>query len=111
MASAPTHIKSGSVVVAIDDLTADDLAHLLDCKRAEPVGERARDDAEVRRAMWALLRLMPRRTATELARLIDTEHPRLVLAEHWHDFATARFGSASPRTLGYYANAAASVAA
>jgi hypothetical protein len=113
METTPTHLGSGAIVISVDELTAEDLQHLLDLKRSEPARIRAREDEELRRRLWQLLHRMPAKTAAEIAELLSDTSPAVVLADYFDDFLLAHLGRrcADVRTIGYYLNTSASVAA
>jgi hypothetical protein len=113
METTPSQLASGAIVISVDELTAEDLQHLLDLKRSEPERIRAREDEELRRTLWRLLHQMPAKTAAEIAELLDDTHPAAVLADYFEDFLLAHLGgrSADVPTIGYYLSSAASVAA
>lgn len=88
-------------VIAIEDLSAEDLAHLLSVARErEARGGREEDVVELRRALWRLLRAMPRDTAREIAAAIGTEHPGVVAATYQQAFLDAAFGPGPIPTIG-----------
>ena len=70
MQTTPTHLASGAIVISVDELTAEDLQHLLDLKRSEPERIRAREEEELRHMLWRLLHRMPAETAAEIAELL-----------------------------------------
>jgi hypothetical protein len=106
--NAPTHLSSGSVVVSIDSLTAEDLQALLDLKRSEPERLRAVEDEQLRRKLWKLIRKMSEQTASEIAELLgDGTHPAVVLTDRFEQFLLAEYGDARTRAFGYSASVAA----
>ncbi len=105
--STPTHLSSGSVVVSVDELTTDDLAHLLDLKRSEPEHRRAVEDEELCATLWRLVHQMPRKLGAQIADALSDANPRVVLSEYFGSFLMARFGAASVRAFGYAASVAA----
>jgi hypothetical protein len=113
MQTTPTHLASGAIVIPVDELTAEDLQHLLDLKRSEPERIRARNDEELRRTLWRLLQRMPAKTSAGIAELLSDTSPGVVLADYFDDFLLAHLGhrSADVPTTGYYLSTSASVAA
>jgi|GEM_PF-2327820 hypothetical protein len=95
METTPSQLASGAIVISVDDLTAEDLQHLLDLKRSEPERIRAREEEELRRTLWRLLHKMPPKTAGEIAELLETTHPAAVLADYFEDFLLAHLGRRS----------------
>lgn len=75
MQTTPTHLASGAIVISVDELTAEDLQHLLDLKRSEPERIRAREEEELRHMLWRLLHRMPAETAAEIAELLSLDPP------------------------------------
>jgi hypothetical protein len=108
-----THFSSGSVVMPIDELTAEDLRLLLDLKLSEPDRIRAREEEELERRLWWLLSDIPKPKAAEIAKSLGVYHVGVVLREWFDDFYAAATGRRVNHTesLGYYEGAAASVAA
>jgi CRISPR/Cas system-associated protein Csm6 len=113
MQTTPTHLASGAIVISVDELTAEDLQHLLDLKRSEPERIRAREEEELRHMLWRLLHRMPAETAAEIAELLSDTSPAVVLADYFDGFLLAHLGRRSVEvvTIGHCLNTSASVAA
>jgi hypothetical protein len=109
----PTHISStsASIVVDIDDLSAQDLRELLGLKLAEPERLRALADESLRRRLWQLVHKMPRRLSAQVAEVLSDANPRVVLAEYFPPLLRAAVGLAKAQEMGYWTNTSASVAA
>lgn len=109
MLADPTHIASadGKIVRSIEDLSAEDLRHLLDLKLAEPETERIAEAHELRRRLWRCLRSMPKETARELAGQIATVDPGLLLETYQDAFLAAAFGPGPVPTVGAFRRGAA----
>jgi hypothetical protein len=94
MVTEATHLASGNLVVAIDDLTIEDLAHLLWIKRTEEERLRIRDETALERDLWRCICRMPPEAGASIAgQLNDGIAPAVVLAESFDHFYAARVSS------------------
>jgi hypothetical protein len=103
MLPTPTHLASGSVIVHLDDLSPEDLAHLLWVKRTEADRLRERDARALERSVRRWIAKMPEAVAASITAQLDAGcSAAVVVAESWDAFFVARFGGGSVAALGSY---------
>jgi len=98
-----THLASDDLIVALDELTPDDLLHLLWIRRSAIESERLAAEEKLRRSMWSLLRELPASERVAVARELQAEDEAVtVLFDHLDIFLIARFGSLAHPSVGAY---------
>jgi hypothetical protein len=108
MLAADLHLASGPVVVPLDDLTVEDLQHLIALKRTEAERQRVHDAEDLERALWQIAAKMPKDAAASIrGQLSDDISPRVVLRESWDRIYAARFGASVPALGAYLAGVTA----
>jgi len=101
--TAVTHFSSGEIVVAVDDLSTDDLLALLWIKRSAIETERLAAEEGLRRCMWALLHELPASERVAVARELQSDgDPVAVLYDHMDALLLARFGTLAHPAIGAY---------